>query len=310
MTKCKGRVYKSTGSWYKVKTEHEGFWNCRLKGKLKLKTSVATNPIAVGDWVEVEPEIGQPQHGLITQVLPRDNYLIRKSVHKNHQAHILASNLDQVLVIASLIFPRTSLGFIDRILVAAESYGIAAGVVFNKMDLLSEDELEYARQLAEMYRSIGYKAILTSVVENQGIAQFGELLEHKTTLICGHSGVGKSSLLNTLNPDWNLSTGQVSTFAQKGTHTTTYAEMFDLTEDTHIMDTPGIKEIGLMEMENENLSRYFPEMRAISDQCKFYNCSHMHEPGCAVREAVEKGKLPLTRFQSYLSMLENDDNRR
>ena len=304
-----GLVYKSTGSWYRVECENEVL-DCRLKGKLKLSRTGATNPVAVGDIVLVEREEGNPGKGLITEIRERRNYLIRKSVHKTGQAHILASNIDQLVVIASLKMPRTSLGFIDRLLVSAESYSIPARVVFNKADLLEEDEFEYVEALAEMYTSIGYPALITSVTESLNMDAFKEILQGKTSLLSGHSGVGKSTLVNSIFPGLNLSTQEISDFANKGKHTTTFAEMHSLDENTRIIDTPGIKELGLLEMEDDNLSHYFPEMQPFAENCRFYNCTHMHEPGCMVIEALDKGKLPLTRYESYLSMMERDDNRR
>jgi ribosome biogenesis GTPase len=305
-----GLVFKSTGSWYKVQAEDGIIYDCRLKGKLKLSKTGATNPVAVGDRVVLEMEDGQEGQGIISEIRDRDNYIIRKSVHKTGQAHILASNIDQLVVIASLTLPRTSLGFIDRLLVSAESYGIPARVVFNKVDLLSEEEKEYVAILADMYTSIGYPALVTSVVDDLNILEFNQLLSGKTSLLSGHSGVGKSTLVNTIAPHLNLNTQEISLFANKGKHTTTYAEMFRLDENTLIIDTPGIKELGLMEMEDDQMSHYFPEMRPFAKNCKFYNCTHLHEPGCAVLQALDEGKLPLTRYDSYLSMVENDDNRR
>jgi len=306
----KGLVCKSTGSWYKVESASGQLLNCRLAGKLKLSKTGATNPVAVGDEVLLEPEAGQPDQALIREILPRRNYLIRKSVHKSGQAHIIASNLDQLLIIASLKLPRTSLGFIDRMLVSAESYGIPALVIFNKSDLLSEEERDYAEALAGMYSSIGYPAIITSVTEKENLKEFEACLEGKTSLLSGHSGVGKSSLVNAVFPGLNLSTQEISDFAQKGKHTTTFAEMHLLNQNSRLIDTPGIKELGLLDMEDDPLSHYFPEMRSFAEHCRFYNCTHVHEPGCAVVEAIEKGLLPLTRYESYLSMLEGEDNRR
>lgn len=306
----KAIIWKSTGSWYRAEMPDGVILDCRLKGKLKLSQSGATNPVAVGDEVLVEPEPGQPGKGLITSILPRRNYLIRKSVHKTAHAQILASNLELVLVIASLTLPRTSLGFIDRLLVSAESYGIPAAIVFNKSDLLQAEELEYAELLVQMYRSIGYGACIVSVKEGLGIDTVEELLEGNTTLISGHSGVGKSSLVNAICPGLNIETQEISAFANKGKHTTTFAEMHRINSTTRIIDTPGIKELGLHEMEDDPLSHYFPEMRPFAEHCRFYNCIHVHEPGCAVLAALEDGRLPLTRYESYLSMLADEDNRR
>ncbi len=303
-------VFKSTGSWYSVQLENGTFLDCRLKGKLKLTKTGSTNPVAVGDRVLVEIETENPGQGLIADIKDRQNYLIRKSVHKTGQAHILASNVDQLVVIASLLKPRTSLGFIDRLLVSAESYGIPARVVFNKVDLLSEEELEFVHILTQMYTSIGYPSLLTSVVEDFNIKEFRSLLAGKTSLLSGHSGVGKSTLVNTISPNLKLSTQEISGYANKGKHTTTFAEMFRLDKSTLIIDTPGIKELGLLEMETEQLNHYFPEMREFAKDCRFYNCTHIHEPGCAVLKALDEGKLPLTRYESYLSMMADDDNRR
>lgn len=306
----KGLVLKSTGSWYKVRLEEGPIWDCRLKGKLKLSKTGVTNPIAVGDRVLMEPEPGQENQGLIAEIEERENYIIRKSVHKTGHAHILAANVDQLLVIASLTLPRTSLGFIDRLLVAAESYHIPAKVIFNKADLLQGDDLQYARDLADMYSSIGYPSFLTSVPSAFHLDRFREILQGKISLLSGHSGVGKSSLVNAISPGMGLQTQEISTFANKGKHTTTFAEMHEWEPGSYLIDTPGIKELGLMEMEEDNLSLFFPEMRPFASECKFYNCTHTHEPQCAVIQAIENGQLPLPRYESYLSMLEDDDNRR
>lgn len=306
----KGLVFKSTGSWYKVQLPSGEMWNCRLKGKIKLSKTGVNNPIAVGDYVTVEAEEGQDNQGIISEILPRENYIIRKSVHKAGHAHILASNLDQMMVIASITMPRTSLGFIDRLLVSAESFQIPAFVIFNKVDLLNEEELAYAEELAAMYTSIGYPALITSVPESLHLDEVKTWLEGKKTLLAGHSGVGKSSIINAIVPEVQLSTQEISTFANKGKHTTTYAEMYQTGPSTYFIDTPGIKELGLMEMEKENLSSYFPEFKEFADQCKFYNCTHRHEPGCAVQVGLDDGRISLTRYGSFVSMMEGDDNRR
>lgn len=308
--RLKGIVFKSTGSWYKVQIGEGQFWQCRLKGKIKLTKTGVNNPIAVGDVVEVEPEAGQPGQGIISEILPRENYIIRKSVHRSSDAHILASNLDQVLVIASITHPRTSLGFVDRLLVSAESFQIPAKVIFNKIDLLDDEEKQFALDLATMYSSIGYPSICTSVPESLNLGTVDAWLSGKRTLLAGHSGVGKSSIINALIPGMELATQEISTFANKGKHTTTYAEMYEIEPGTYLIDTPGIKELGLLEMEDENLSIYFPEMRPFSAKCRFYNCTHRHEPGCEVQKGVDGGLIPLTRYESYVSMMTGDDNRR
>lgn len=305
-----GTVMRSTGSWYEVLSEDKKIINCRVRGKLKLLDKKVTNPIAVGDYVEYEMEDINENTGIITQVKDRQNYIIRKSVHKTAHAHVLAANLDQAILIATLDFPRTSLGFIDRFLVSAEAFEIPAKLVFNKVDLLDAEDLELLEALKVIYEGIGYPCVFTSTVTREGIEDLKAVLAHKKTLISGHSGVGKSSLVNILAPDLNLKTSEVSTFANKGVHTTTFAEMFEIAEDTFLIDSPGIKELGLIDIEREEIHHFFPEMRARFGQCKYYNCLHLNEPGCAVREAVEDDDISQTRYASYLSMMEDYDNRR
>ncbi len=321
-----GLVIRSTGSWYEVQEtilqenlsddlqvdnqQPREVMKCRLKGKFKTKELKITNPIAVGDRVIYEIENESEQTGVITNILPRDNYIIRKSVHKTAHGQLIASNLDQAMIIATLTSPRTSLGFIDRFLVAAESFRIPAVVIFNKTDLLSEEGLEYQQELVEIYEKIGYKCLQTSTTENLNIDKFEFALKDKKTLLSGHSGVGKSSLVNALNPALDIRTAEISTFANKGIHTTTFAQMFEITRNSYIIDTPGIKELGLMDISPAELSHYFPEMRNFLNKCKFNNCLHTHEPKCVVRDAVEAGEIAECRYQSYLSMLENDDDRR
>jgi len=306
-----GVVVRSTGSWYEVRNEEKQIINCRLRGKFKTKDLKTTNPIAVGDKVLWEWENKQTATGIITEILPRENYIIRKSVHKTAHSHLIAANIDQAMVIVSLVSPRTSLGFIDRFLVSAETFRIPAVVVFNKIDLLDEQAYQYQNEIKEIYEKIGYICLETSASEKIGIENLRKLLENKITLLSGHSGVGKSSLINCLNPSLNLRTAEVSTFANKGVHTTTFAEMFELQEDTFIIDTPGIKELGLAEIEADELSHYFPEMRQFLGECKFgARCLHTHEPSCKVIEAVENGEIAIFRYESYLSMLADEDNRR
>jgi ribosome biogenesis GTPase len=306
----KGLVIRSTGSWYDVRDTDGGVWQCRLKGKLKIKGLKVTNPIAVGDWVQWEIEGQEARTGIISDIEPRENYLTRASVHKTAHAHILAANIDQVIVIATLTFPRTSLGFIDRLLVTAESFRIPSVLIFNKQDLF-DDYLKASQEaVIEVYESIGYQCIVTSTVTGEGIGDFQKLLQNKVSLLSGHSGVGKSSLLNAIMPDLNLRTKEVSTFANKGVHTTTFAEMFEIAPDTFIIDSPGIKELGLIEIEKEEVGHYFPEMRELLGECRFHNCLHIDEPRCAVKAAVEEGSIAMSRYQSYLSMVGGEDNRR
>jgi len=304
-----GLVIKSTGSWYSVLAGGE-IYECRLRGKLKLKGAKTTNPIAVGDRVFFDVEDEREKTGILKDVAPRDNYIIRKSPHKTAHGHIIAANLDQAIVIATMIYPRTSLGFIDRFLVTAESFRIPAAIVFNKKDLLDEEALKIYGELKAVYEKIGYPCLLISAETGEGLDDFKGMLKGKKTLLSGHSGVGKSTLLNKIAPGLQLKTAEVSDFAEKGVHTTTFAEMFRIGEDTFVIDTPGIKELGLIDIVPEEVSHFFPEMRELFGECKYYNCTHTHEPGCAVIEAVENGTIAPSRFQSYLSMLADEDNRR
>lgn len=309
MEKLRGRVIKSTGSWYEVKTEAGDIYHSRLRGKFKQDDMKINNPIAVGDWVFIEQE-GEKESAVIKEIEPRQNYIIRQSTRKSAFSHIIASNLDQAILVATLSFPRTSLGFIDRFLVSAESFRIPSILVLNKTDLMDDEAKANALELKALYESIGYPTFLISVLENEGLDEIRDQIKGKTSLISGHSGVGKSSLLNALIPDLALKTGVVSKFANKGTHTTTFAEMFEMDSESTIIDTPGIKELGLVEMEKEEISDYLPEMRAYLGQCKFHNCLHVNEPSCAVLDAFVAGEIADSRYMSYLSMLEDTDNRR
>jgi ribosome biogenesis GTPase / thiamine phosphate phosphatase len=306
----KGLVMRSTGSWYEVQTETKKVIKCRLRGKFKLKGLKVTNPIAVGDYVDFDIENASENTGIITDIFERENYIIRKSVHKAGNAHMLAANLDQAILIATLALPRTSLGFIDRFLVTAETFRISCKIVLNKTDLLSEDGWTYLKDITDIYEPLGYACYPTSALHQDGIETFRNLLKNKKSLLSGHSGVGKSTLVNCIAPDLHLKTAEISDFANKGVHTTTFAEMFEIDADTYIIDSPGIKELGLMNIEPEELSHYFPEMRDLFGECKYHNCLHLSEPKCAVREAVENGTIAQSRYLSYLSMMENDDNRR
>ena len=301
---------RSTGSWYDVRSNEGTIMQCRLKGKFKIKGFKVTNPIAVGDKVVYEMEDENRNAGIISDILPRENYIIRQSVHKTAHGHLLATNLDQAVLIATLDFPRTSLGFIDRFLVAAESFRIPTVLIFNKLDLLNEEQIAYQHELTELYESLNYKCIFTSAVDGTGVDDFFNILKGKVSLISGHSGVGKSTLVNAIDPDLDLRTASVSTFANKGVHTTTFAEMFEIAPETFIIDSPGIKELGLADMEKEEIGHYFPEILEIMGECRFHNCMHLDEPNCAVKEAVMEERIAQSRYFSYLSMMEGGDNRK
>jgi ribosome biogenesis GTPase len=306
----KGLVMRSTGSWYEVRDQHAHIWQCRLKGKFKALGLKVTNPLAVGDYVNFEIEDENQNFGIIHEILPRDNYVIRSSVHKTAHAHLIAANVDQAILIATLVFPRTSLGFIDRFLVAIESFRIPGVLIFNKQDLINDEMKSFQDELMELYRSLGYTCIATAAINNEGLTPFQELLTGKVSLLSGHSGVGKSTLVNAIAPGLEIKTQEVSSFANKGVHTTTFAEMFELHPGTFIIDSPGIKELGLADMKPEEISHYFPEMRELLNKCRFNNCKHINEPGCAVKNAVESGGIAFSRYESYLSMVGGGDNRK
>jgi len=301
---------RSTGSWYEVLAENHQVFKCRLRGKFKTQDLKVTNPIAVGDVVEFQLEVEDEFIGVITQILPRENYIIRKSVHKNSFGQVLAANLDQAILIVTLGFPKTSMGFIDRFLVSAESFRIPVKLVFNKIDLLNEEGIHFQDEVMEMYEKIGYGTMVSSALKKIGIQKFQSLLDRKKTLVAGHSGVGKSSLVNCIAPELHLKTANVSNSSSKGVHTTTFAEMFEISEATFIIDTPGIKELGLIDISPAELGHYFPEMRALLNECKYHNCLHLNEPNCAIQTAVKANEISMSRYESYLSMLENYDNRR
>ena len=301
-----GVIIKSTGSWYLVRLQDGKEVKARLPGRFKLENKKISNPIAVGDKVELLPEA---ENFLIEVITPRKNYIVRKSPKKKHFAHMIAANVDQAVLIASHKRPKTSLGFIDRFLVTLEAFRIPGYLLINKSDLYSKEEQAALRGIMGLYESIGYQTMMTSFIEEVPY-QVRDWLQAKTTLLSGHSGSGKSTLINLLQPNAHQQIGEISDFADKGMHTTTFAEMFSLDADTHVIDTPGIKELGLEEITAEELSHYFPEMRNLMGQCKFNNCQHVGEPSCAVQEAVQSGHIALSRFESYLSMMQEDDNRR
>lgn len=301
----KALVYKSTGSWYVVKSEAGKVMNARIKGVFRIDGVTSTNPIAVGDEVEVEMENEVEQTVTITEIYPRRNYIARATPHQNKERHIVASNLDQLLLFATLKEPRTSQGFIDRFLVAAEAYHVPPVIVFNKSDLYRKKEIQLFEERKAMYESIDYKVLLTSVANNTGVEELKDTLKDKTTLLSGHSGVGKSTFINAIFPELGLRTKEVSGWSGKGMHTTTFAEMFDLPFGGRIIDTPGIREFGITDIDKQELSHYYPEMRELLNKCQFNNCIHVNEPGCAVKHAVEEENISVERYISYRNILDS-----
>ena len=299
-----GVVLRSTGSWHDVLAEDGKKYACRIRGKIRLEGIRETNPVTVGDRVKFE--MGD---NMITSILPRENHILRASVKKTGHSNVLAANVDQVMIIASLSFPRTSLGFIDRVTVAAEAFRIPQVIVFNKTDLLGEEERGRLASVMELYQSVGVRCLSLSALHDD-VRSVQELLQSKVTLLTGHSGVGKSTLLNRIAPDIRQKTGEVSGFSEKGIHTTTFAEMFQLGPGTFIIDTPGIREWGLTDMSQEEISDYFPEMRDRRLECRFGpRCIHLQEPKCAIIAAVEKGEIAMSRYESYVSMVLGEDSR-
>jgi len=302
-----GIVMRSTGSFYDVLATDGKRYNSRVRGKIRLEGIKETNPVAVGDRVslDLEHEIAS-----IVEIHPRKNHILRQSVKKTGHSHVLAANIDQALLVVTFSYPRTSLGFIDRFLVSAEAFRIPQVLVFNKKDLLDEKELKLLESLTTLYSGIGVQCLcISALLEDQ--KQVRDILQDRTTLIAGHSGVGKSTMLNKISPLINQSVGGVSDFSEKGTHTTTFAEMFHLDEKTFVIDTPGIKEWGLVDMNRQEISDYFPEMRDLRLQCKFQSrCIHVSEPKCAIIDAVESGVIQASRYENYLSMLLGEDNRK
>jgi ribosome biogenesis GTPase / thiamine phosphate phosphatase len=301
----KAIVYKSTGSWYTVKDESGKWHNARMKGVFKIDEITSTNPVAVGDEVEIETENENENTAMITRIADRRNYINRQSPRFKHQHHIIAANLDQSMLVATLKEPRTSQGFIDRFLVASEMYHVPSLIVFNKADLFKKKEPEKFEEWKRMYETAGYKVFLVSAKDNEGIEPLLAELKNKTTLISGHSGVGKSSLLNVILPYLRLKTQDISGWSGKGQHTTTFAEMFDLPDGGRIIDTPGMREFGLVDIEKQEVSHYFPEMRERLVNCQFNNCLHVNEPGCAIKEAVMNGEISEDRYVSYVNIMES-----
>jgi ribosome biogenesis GTPase len=306
----KGLILRSTGSWYEVANADGHIYQGRLRGKNKLGSQKVTNPIAVGDYVSFEIEDLNENKVIIAHVLPRENYIARQSPHKTAHGHIIAANIDQALILATLAMPRTSLGFIDRFLVTAEAFRIPTFVIFNKTDILTEEGIAYQTELCQTYEAIGYQCLQISALADSNFDLLLQKLTSKKTLIAGHSGVGKSTLLNRLAPNLHQKTSSISNYSSKGTHTTTFAEMFEIFPQTYLIDTPGIKELGLTDIPPEDIAHYFPEMREMLGQCRYHNCIHANEPDCVVKKAVEEGNIALSRYHSYLSMFGGQDNRR
>jgi len=304
----KGTVYKSTGSWYTVKSVEDKFYECRIKGKFRMGGIKSTNPIAAGDHVVFQIEkIGDETIGVISKIEERDNYIIRKSVNLSKQTHIIAANVDVAFLIITLNNPPTFTTFIDRFLVTAEAYHIKAVLLFNKIDTYNEDELLEIKYLAALYRNIGYECVGISAKTGKNIDKVKELMKDKVSMFSGHSGVGKSTLVNTLESKLNLKTSEISEQHKQGQHTTTFAEMYDLSFGAKIIDTPGIKGFGVVEMEKEEVGGYFPEFFELQGKCKFNNCLHIEEPQCAIKEALENEEIAWSRYKSYLQIIQGEE---
>ena len=304
----RGTVYKSTGSWYSVKTEEGVFYNCRIKGKFRIKGIKSTNPIAVGDLVEFHLEkIGDETVGVISHIEERKNYIIRKSVNLSKQTHIIAANLDQVFLLITLNNPMTFTSFIDRFLVTSEAYDIPVILLFNKMDVYDADEMVEVDYLINLYREVGYECIEIAAKKGVNVDKVKEYMIGKTSMFSGHSGVGKSTLVNALEPGLELKTAEISEQHLQGQHTTTFAEMYDLSFDARIIDTPGIKGFGIVDMEKDEIGDYFPEFFKLKSECKFNNCLHLDEPHCAVKKALEENTISWSRYRSYVQMLTGEE---
>lgn len=307
---AKALVYKSTGSWYTVKNQAGKMVNARIKGIFKIDDITSTNPISVGDEVEIETESEIENTAIITEILPRRNYVNRQSPRQKYQHHIIAANIDQSVLFATLKEPRTSQGFIDRFLVACEMYHVPAAIVFNKADLYRKKEEQKYEDWKQMYESIGYKTFLISIEKQTGIEEVKDFLKNKISLLSGHSGVGKSSFINIVCPELNLKTQDVSGWSGKGLHTTTFAEMFDLSFGGKIIDTPGMREFGLVDLSKQELSHYFPEMRERINDCQFNNCLHINEPGCAIKKALENEEINIDRYVSYRNIFDSIEEKK
>jgi ribosome biogenesis GTPase len=309
----KGLVIRSTGSWYSVKTDGGDILDCRIKGKLRMKEVRTTNPVAVGDKVEFELQHDETSKdgvtGIISGVEARKNYIIRKASNLSKESQIIAANIDHAFIVVTVNYPVTLPGFIDRYLISAMAYRIPASLIFNKIDLYNDKDYEKLEEYLNTYESIGYKCFQVSAEKNFNIDLLRDELKDKISLFSGLSGVGKSSILNRLDPTLELKTGIISDHHQQGKHTTTFAEMFEMKDGCYLIDTPVIRGFGVIDMEKTEISHYFPEMFGLLGQCRFFNCTHVHEPGCAVKSAYEKGEIPATRYESYLSLIGEDNGR-
>lgn len=305
----KGTVYKSTGSWYSVKSEAGKFYPCRIKGKFRIKDIKSTNPVAVGDHVKFKVEqVDQEEVGLITAIEDRRNYIIRKAVKLSSQTHIIAANIDQVFLLVTLKNPKTYTAFIDRFLATAVAYDIPAVLLFNKMDECDEAERHEVEALADIYRNIGYTCMLISAITGSGVNEVRAMMEGKTNMFAGNSGVGKSTLINAIDPNLELRTMETSEAHLQGQHTTTFAEMYDLDFNARIIDTPGIRGFGMVDMEPDEIGDYFPEIFRLKAACKFNDCLHLNEPQCAVKEALESGDIAQSRYRSYVQMVKGEED--
>ncbi|ALJ04940.1 GTPase RsgA [Pseudalgibacter alginicilyticus] len=303
-----GHVYKSTGSWYTVKTEQGEIYECRMKGKFRIKGIKSTNPIAVGDVVDFELEADNDKvSGIIFNIHDRTNYIVRKSVNLSKQTHIIAANIDQVFLLITINNPPTLTSFIDRFLVTANAYSVKTILLFNKVDTYDEDTLNEVRFLAHTYRKIGYECIGVSAISGKNVDKVKALMQGKVSMFSGHSGVGKSTLVNAIEPSLDIKTKAISTQHMQGQHTTTFAEMFDLSFGAQIIDTPGIKGFGVVDMDKEEVGDYFPEIFALKQDCKFNNCLHIQEPHCAVKNALDNDEIAFSRYRSYLQIIEGDE---
>ncbi len=301
----RGLVIRNTGSWYQVKTEDGQLIDCKIKGSFRLKGIRTTNPVAVGDYVQIIPN--QEGSGLICEIEDRKNYIIRKASNLSKQSHILAANLDQCMLVVTVNYPETSTTFIDRFLASAEAYQVPAKLIFNKVDMYDEADLAYLDRLIDLYTYIGYPCFRVSALTEIGIEEVKRDLQGKVTLFSGHSGVGKSTLINAIQPETGARTGEISSYHKKGMHTTTFSEMFPVEGSGYLIDTPGIKGFGTFDLKEEEIGHYLPEIFRESEHCRYYNCTHRHEPDCAVRKAVEEHRISESRYTSYLNIIEDQE---